>query len=83
VQIIGYAVGRPLHLEELSCESAREQMLAMKFPPQAADMLLTAYAAAVGQPALVTSTVLEVIGAPARSFYGWAMNHAGDFGILS
>jgi hypothetical protein len=43
-------------------------MLAMKFPSPAADMLLDAYAAAVGQPALVTSTVLDVTGAPARSF---------------
>jgi len=79
VQIIGDAVGRPLRFEELSRESAREQMLAMRFPPPAADMLLDAYAAAVGQPALVTSTVLEVTGAPARSFHDWAVDHAGDF----
>jgi hypothetical protein len=50
VQIIGDAVGRPLHSEELSRESAREQMLAMMFPPPVADMLLNPYAAAVGQP---------------------------------
>jgi len=42
-------------------------------------MLLSAYAAAVGLPALVTSTVLDVTGAPARSFRGWAADHAGDF----
>lgn len=39
----------------------REQMIAMMFPPPVADMLLNAYAAAVGLPALVTSTVLEVL----------------------
>jgi hypothetical protein len=54
-------------------------MLAMTFPPPVADMLLDAYAAAVGQPALVTSSVLEVTGEPARSFHEWAMDHAGDF----
>jgi len=83
VQIIADALGRPLHFEELPRESAREQMLTMMFPPPVADMLLNAYAAAVGQPALVTSTVLEVTGAPARSFHDWALDHAGDFATLS
>jgi len=83
VQIIGEAIGRPLRFEELSRESAREQMLAMTYPPPVADMLLNAYAAAVGQPALVTSTVLDVTGAPARSFDEWAADHAGDFARLS
>src|SRR5262249_39977160 len=82
VQIIGDAIGRSLRFEELSRESAREQMLAAMFPPPAADMLLEAYAAAVGLPAVVTSTVLEVTGAPARSFHDWAVDHAGDFATL-
>jgi len=79
LQIIGNAVGRRLHFEELSRESARAQMLAMMFPPPVADMLLDAYAAAVGRPAIVNATVLEVTGAPARSFHDWAVDHAGDF----
>jgi len=83
VQIIGNSIRRPLRFEELSPESAREHMLAMMFPPPVADMLLDAYAAAVGQPALVTSTVLEVTGVPARSFHEWAIDHAGDFARLS
>jgi uncharacterized protein YbjT (DUF2867 family) len=82
VQVIGDAVGRPLRFEELSRESARQQMLAMTFPPLVADMLLDAYAAAVGLPATVTSTVLEVTGTPARSFHDWAIDHAGDFETL-
>ena len=79
VQIIGDVAGRPLRFEELSRESAREHMLGMKFPPAAADMLLSAYATAVGRPALVTAAVLEVTGAPARSFRDWAIDHTGDF----
>jgi uncharacterized protein YbjT (DUF2867 family) len=79
VEIIGDAIARPLGFEELARESAREHMLAMAFPPPVADMLLDAYAAAVGQPALVTSSVLEVTGEPARSFPEWAVDHAGDF----
>jgi uncharacterized protein YbjT (DUF2867 family) len=83
VQIIGDALGRPLRFEELSREAAREQMLAMMFTPAIADMLLDAYAAAVGRPAPVTTTVLEVTGAPARSFQDWALDHAGDFAAPS
>jgi uncharacterized protein YbjT (DUF2867 family) len=79
LQIIGDAIGRPVRFEARSRESAREQMIAMRFPPAVADMLLDAYATAVGQPALVTSSVLEVTGAPARSFREWATDHAGDF----
>jgi uncharacterized protein YbjT (DUF2867 family) len=79
VQIIGAALGRALRFEELPRESARELMVAMKFPPPVADMLLDAYAAALGQPALVTSTVLEVTGRSPRSFHEWALDHTGDF----
>jgi uncharacterized protein YbjT (DUF2867 family) len=78
VHIIGDAIGRPLFFEELSPESARRELLTM-WPVSIADMLLTAYAAAVGLPALVTSTVAEVTGAPARSFRDWAVEHAAEF----
>jgi hypothetical protein len=36
-----------------------------------------------GQPALVTSTVLEVTGAPTRSFRDWAIDHTADFAQVS
>ena len=52
-------------------------MLAM-MPPPIADMLLRAYAAAVGQPAYVTSTVAELTGTPAAPFRQWAQDHADD-----
>jgi uncharacterized protein YbjT (DUF2867 family) len=83
VGIIGDAIGRPLQFEEISRESAREQMLAMRFPAAVADMLLDAYAAAVGHPALVTSSVFDVTGIPARSFRDWALDHAADFAMSS
>jgi uncharacterized protein YbjT (DUF2867 family) len=78
VHIIGDAIGRPLRFEELSPESARREMLTM-MPASIADMLLSAYAAAVDRPALVTSTVADVTGAPARSFRHWAAEHAAEF----
>jgi uncharacterized protein YbjT (DUF2867 family) len=78
VEIIGDAIGRPLRFEEISEEEARNQMLAM-MPPAIVDMLLRAYAAAVGPPAYVTSTVAELAGRAAATFRQWADDHAQDF----
>ena len=78
VQIIGDAIGRPLRFEELPPESARQALLTV-MPPSVADMLLSAYAAAVDRPAFMTSTVADLLGAPARSFGQWAAEHAAEF----
>jgi len=78
VEIIGDAIRRPLHFEELSPEAARNQLLAM-WPPAIADMLLGAYAAAVNRPAFVTSTVAELTGKSAATFRQWADDHVQDF----
>jgi len=78
VQIVGDAIGRPLRFEELSHDTARQQLVAV-MPPSIADMLLNAYAAAVGLPAWVTTTVGDVTGSPARDFRDWAAAHAADF----
>jgi len=43
------------------------------------NMLLNAWAAAIGQPAFVTSTVAELTGAPPRTFFEWAIDHAAEF----
>jgi hypothetical protein len=42
-------------------------------------MLMDAWAAALGQPAVVTSTVAEVTGRPALTFAEWAADHAAAF----
>ena len=43
------------------------------------EMLLDAWAAAIGQPAFLTSTVAEITGAPARTFIDWATDYAEQF----
>jgi uncharacterized protein YbjT (DUF2867 family) len=78
VETIGHAIGRPLRFEELSPEAGRTQMLAM-MPPPIADMLLSAYGAAVNRPAFVTSTVGDLTGTPAATFRQWAEDHTQDF----
>jgi uncharacterized protein YbjT (DUF2867 family) len=76
VAAIGEAIGRSLRFEELSPEEARG---GLKGPPAAVNMLLNAWAAAVGIPAFVTSTVAQITGRPARPFRTWAADHAAAF----
>lgn len=76
VATIGEVIGRPLRLEEISPEEARREL---PFPAPAMNMLLNAWAAALGLPALVTSKVEEITGRPARTFRDWVADHAGEF----
>ena len=76
--IIGDSIGRTLTFDEISPDTARREVIAT-WPASLADMLLSAYAAAVDRPALVTSAIEDVTGAPARTFREWATDHAADF----
>jgi len=76
VKIIGEVIGRPLRFEEISPEEARREL---GFPLPAVNMLLNAWAAAVGQPALITSTVANITRNPARSFRDWVIDNADEF----
>jgi len=78
VSIIGRGIGRPLHIEEISPEEAR-RMWVTTMPDPVADLLLNAWAAAIGQPAFVTSTVGEITGTSARTFLDWVTDHAAEF----
>jgi uncharacterized protein YbjT (DUF2867 family) len=77
VVTIGEVIGRPLRFEEISPEEARREL---PFPAPAMNMLLNAWAAAIGHPALVTSTVAEITGRPARTFRDWVTDHAEELG---
>jgi uncharacterized protein YbjT (DUF2867 family) len=72
VTTIGEVIGRRLRYEELSAEQARREL---GLPA----MLLDAWAAALGQPAYVTSTVATVIGTKARRFRDWVTDNAARF----
>jgi uncharacterized protein YbjT (DUF2867 family) len=78
VAIIGRAIGRRVRLEGISPEDARRELAGL-FPPPVMAMLFDAWAAALGQPAYVTSTVAEVTGSPARTFSEWAADRAAAF----
>jgi uncharacterized protein YbjT (DUF2867 family) len=76
VEIIGDVIGKSLRFEEISPDEARREL---GFPLPAVNMLLNAWAAAMGQPALVTSTVADVTGNPARSFQDWVIDNVAEF----
>jgi len=78
ISTIGRVIGRSLRIEEISPEDARQELLTF-IPALAVKMLLDAWSGAIGQPALVTSTVAEITGAPARTFRDWATDHAAEF----
>jgi uncharacterized protein YbjT (DUF2867 family) len=78
VRIIGAVIGRQIQFEELSPADFRREM-ASRFPGPAVDMLLAAWGATMGRPALVTSTVSDVLGSPARTFRQWVHDHAAAF----
>jgi uncharacterized protein YbjT (DUF2867 family) len=73
VHAIGDAIGRPLRWEELSREDAEDQIAGVP------DTALDTWASFVETPEVVTSTVEDVMGEPARPFGEWARDHAQDF----
>ena len=78
VRIIGDVLGRRIQFVELSPDEFR-RATEESWPRPAVDMLLAAWGATTGRPALVTSTVSDVLGSPARSFRQWATDHADAF----
>jgi len=80
VSTIGRVIGRSLRIVEISPDEARRELLRIA-PLPAVNMLLEAWAAAMGQPAHVTSTVAEITGARAKTFLQWATDNLQSFGL--
>ncbi len=78
VAAIGAVLGRQVRFEELSPEEFRLDT-ADAWPAPVVEMLLAAWGATIGHPAFVTSTVADVLGAPARTFRQWVSDHAEAF----
>ena len=77
VRIIGEVLGRGIKFEELSPDEFRRETEG-SWPSPVVDMLLAAWAATMGRPAYVTSTVADILGS-ARTFRAWATDHAASF----
>jgi uncharacterized protein YbjT (DUF2867 family) len=79
IQTIGRAIGRSLHVEEMTPDQARSELLPILGSPVFINMLLTAWRAALGQPAFVSATFAELIGRTPRPFFEWATDYAAEF----
>ncbi|WP_328954602.1 SDR family oxidoreductase [Kitasatospora purpeofusca] len=79
VALIGEAVGRPLRFEEIAPAEAAERMRAAGYPAELVAAVLPAQAAMLDHPEPVNDAVERITGIPARSFRGWAVDHAADF----
>jgi uncharacterized protein YbjT (DUF2867 family) len=75
VALIGAAIGRDLHFEELSPQQAREQWSAF-MPAEVVDGLLAVFAATVGATAPVLPAVLD---RPRHTYREWISRHADAF----
>src|SRR3954466_11284222 len=78
VSIIGDVLGRRITFEELSPDEFRREAEG-SWPRPALDMLLAAWAATMGRPAYITSTVSDILGSAPRSFRQWVADHATSF----
>jgi uncharacterized protein YbjT (DUF2867 family) len=78
VAMIGDVIGKPALFEEVPVDVARAQMLADGRPPTLVEALLTT-ARSRPDSTLVTPTVREVTGAPARTFRHWIEENADMF----
>jgi uncharacterized protein YbjT (DUF2867 family) len=78
VTIIGDVLGRRISFEELSPEAFRRETEG-SWPRPAVNMLLDAWAATMGRPAFLSSSVLEILGTPPRTFRQWATDHVAAF----
>jgi uncharacterized protein YbjT (DUF2867 family) len=78
ISTIGGVIGRSLRIEEISPEEVRREGLG-GMPSAVVSKLMDAWAAAIGQPAVVTSMVDEMTGKPARTFAEWASANVAYF----
>jgi uncharacterized protein YbjT (DUF2867 family) len=79
VRLVGEAIGREAHWEEVSPELVRQAMLAQGLPPDVPDRLLGYWATIGEHPEPSSTTVEQILGRPALTFAQWAVEHAAAF----
>ncbi|MFF0158448.1 NAD(P)H-binding protein [Streptomyces sp. NPDC005263] len=78
VTALGRALGRPLDFVEVPPDQAGPDLFP-HVPPHMLAGLLKTFAATVGTPPEITTTVEQITGTPARTFDAWAHDHAEHF----
>ncbi|TDD56337.1 NAD-dependent epimerase/dehydratase family protein [Kribbella antibiotica] len=81
VATIAEVIGKPISVEGLTGDAARQQMLTQGADPVLADSAVTYWASLVDTPEPVTNTVAELTGRAAITFAEWAREHADAFRV--
>lgn len=76
---IGAALGRVLHYENMPRDEALAALVALFGNADFAKSSLDVWGGFVTDSEVVTTTVADVTGEPARPFCAWAHEHADDF----
>ncbi|MFG1909059.1 NAD(P)H-binding protein [Kribbella sp. NPDC048928] len=79
IETIARVVGKPMRVEAMPDDVARQAMLDLGADPILAESSIAYFAALVDNPEPVTTTVAELTGRPARPFTTWAQDHAPEF----
>ncbi|MDT7622360.1 MAG: hypothetical protein QOF99_3261 [Pseudonocardiales bacterium] len=79
VRLIGDAIGVDVDWVETEPEQLRRAMLGQGVPPDVPDRLLGYLADHVTRPGPSSTAVAQLLGRPARTFAGWAAEHAAAF----
>jgi uncharacterized protein YbjT (DUF2867 family) len=87
ISIIGSVLGRSLRIEEMTPDQARTELVSVMnwgMAPATAvsaviEKLLSAWGAAAGLPAFVSTTYADLTGTPPRTFRQWTEDHAHEF----
>ncbi len=87
ISIVGSVLGRSLHIEEMTPDEARKELVRVMdwgMAPATSvsaviEKLLSAWGAAAGLPAFVSTTFAEITGTRPRTFREWAGDHAQEF----
>ena len=79
VRLIGEAIGKDVHWEEIAPEQFRQAMLAQGLPEDVPDRLIGYFSDRVQQPGPSSAAVEQILGRPALTFAQWAAEHAAAF----
>jgi uncharacterized protein YbjT (DUF2867 family) len=79
IDIISNAIGRPVNLEELSPDQARQLWREQGWPAETIETTLWAQAQFIAQPLAPDTTIERVLGHPARTFEQWINAHLDAF----
>jgi uncharacterized protein YbjT (DUF2867 family) len=83
VHIVGAALGRDLHYQEIPIEQVQQRFTAIGFPPEFGTAYAALLAETVGTPARVTDEIERILQRPAQTFSQWVSRHRAAFAKAS